>query len=124
MSLVIIFVYAYTIVTGALLYIFLMGPTEFHKNGYVGKARQFIINCPQIVCGKCCTLFCGDKGFACAKRCEHYLCYERNPILQVRNLVFFYIQIVYLGLMAINIGLFFVFVYPLWPTAYVAAYHK
>ncbi|KAL0480653.1 PAT17 [Acrasis kona] len=109
-----VFVYAFPIATAIMLYAFLMGPTEFHKNGLIGKLRVFIMSFPGYIGYALLRLCCGKNGIDYAKRLENYMCYQRNPIL----------QIVYLGLMAVNVGFFFVFVFPLWPNARVTMLHK
>ncbi len=80
-------IYAYTLLTGALLYIFLCGPTEFHKNGIVGKLHRFLTSLPEKILkhcqNNCCTNFIS----------RYVLCRERNPGVKV-CFTFFMIEFV------------------------------
>ena len=106
--------YLYTILTVFLLYVLLMGQTSYHRNGMIGKLHYYITTLPKQLCLSCINLLCGATGIQSMKKCEKYMCQQKNPIL----------QIVYLTLMGVNAFLFFMYIFPMMPNVMVPAHHK
>ncbi|KAF0972194.1 hypothetical protein FDP41_009502 [Naegleria fowleri] len=107
MFVLLFFLYAYASVAGLILYTLLMGPTDFHKNGLIGKFYRFLVSVPKRLCTCCC-------GSDFLRRAEKYFLHSRNPIL----------QLVYLSLLSINVVLYLFTVFKAIPNLYVPAYHR
>jgi len=78
---------------GCFMYIIIMGPTRYHKDGYVGKLYRFLVSLPLILGGFCCSLFCccnQKRGRAAWKRCGSGIFMERNILM-----ILFYIAVVW-----------------------------
>ncbi|KAL9644835.1 hypothetical protein ABK040_005317 [Willaertia magna] len=107
--------YFYAAVAGILLYTLLMGPTEYHKNGIVGWFYRFLLNLPKVLFTTCCgTCFGKEKGLDLLKNLEHYFLYTKHPLL----------QIVYLGLLSINVALYIFTIFKTIPNIYIPVYHR
>lgn len=99
---------AYLAFAAVFVYVLIMGPHPYHRNGIVGRAHRMITNAPSVV-GKvvCRVLACGnkDKGDRMFSKFEDRVMNRRHPTL----------QIFYLGIMAGSFYIFFTYVYPRLP---------
>ncbi|EPY28733.1 Zinc finger DHHC domain containing transmembrane protein [Strigomonas culicis] len=78
---------------GCFMYIIIMGPTRYHKDGYIGKLYHFLTALPPLLGGACCSLFCccnQKRGRAAWRRCSNSILRERNVLMIV-----FYIAVVW-----------------------------
>ncbi|AIN95981.1 palmitoyl acyltransferase 5, putative [Leishmania panamensis] len=78
---------------GTLMYIIIMGPSRYHRDGVVGKLHRLLTSVPLNVCGLCvsCLFGCNQrKGRLCCSRCVKHTLHERNWFM-----VIFYIALVW-----------------------------
>ncbi|KPA77562.1 putative Zinc finger DHHC domain containing transmembrane protein [Leptomonas pyrrhocoris] len=78
---------------GCFMYIIIMGPSRYHRDGVIGKLYRLVTNGPVYVCGFCvsCCFGCDQrKGRACCSRFGKHATQERNWFM-----VIFYIVLVW-----------------------------
>ncbi|AYU76509.1 palmitoyl acyltransferase 5 [Leishmania donovani] len=78
---------------GTFMYIVIMGPTRYHRDGVVGKLHRLLTSVPLCVCGFCvsCCFGCDQrKGRLCCSRCAKHTIHERNWFM-----VIFYVVLVW-----------------------------
>ncbi|KPI88404.1 putative Zinc finger DHHC domain containing transmembrane protein [Leptomonas seymouri] len=66
---------------GSLMYVVIMGPSRYHRDGIIGKLHRIITSMPIYVCGFCasCCFGCNQrKGRACCSRFGKHVVHERN----------------------------------------------
>ncbi|KAG5485500.1 hypothetical protein LSCM1_07585 [Leishmania martiniquensis] len=66
---------------GIFMYIMIMGPSRYHRDGIVGKLHRLLTTVPLNVCGFCLSCFFGcdqRKGRMCCSRCVNHTIRERN----------------------------------------------
>lgn len=78
---------------GAFMYILIMGPSRYHRNGIVGRTYDFLMDLPGIFCSCFFCLFyrCSyTRGRKKWRQCSDYTFQERNPLM-----VIFYVVLVW-----------------------------
>ncbi|KAK7197534.1 palmitoyl acyltransferase 5 [Novymonas esmeraldas] len=78
---------------GSFMYIMIMGPSRYHRDGIVGMLHRQLRTIPLKVCGFCvsCCFGCDQrKGRLCCSRCADHTIHERNWFM-----VMFYIALVW-----------------------------
>ncbi|KAG5486050.1 hypothetical protein LSCM4_06756 [Leishmania orientalis] len=78
---------------GTFMYIIIMGPSRYHRDGVVGKLHRLLTSVPLNVCGCCVSCFFGcdqRKGRMWCSRCVKHTIRERNWYM-----VIFYITLVW-----------------------------
>lgn len=78
---------------GCLMYIIIMGPSRYHRDGIIGRLHRLLTTIPLNVCGLCVSCFFGcnqRKGRQCCSRCAAHTLHERNWFMVV-----FYIALVW-----------------------------
>jgi len=88
-----------------LIYVLLFGQSDFHRDGCVGRANRFVTGELPGLFGRVIQTVCGGPVYRCWTRFEIYCFYSRNPFLQI-----FYLLLVFIGL-----GIFLVVAYPRLP---------
>lgn len=87
-------------VIAAFMYIIIMGPSPYHRNGCVGKAHRILKQIPIVVGGVCCSMCFGcnqKKGKAQCKACCNHTMHERNWFMVVFYIVLVWtVEILYL----------------------------
>lgn len=66
---------------GSVMYIIIMGPSRYHRDGVVGKLHRILTGLPLYVCGCCvsCCFGCNQrKGRACCSRFGKHAMHDRN----------------------------------------------
>eukprot|EP01027_Heterolobosea_sp_BB2_P024142 GEZU01036337.1.p1 GENE.GEZU01036337.1~~GEZU01036337.1.p1 ORF type:complete len:478 (+),score=123.00 GEZU01036337.1:25-1434(+) len=97
----------YVVFVSGVLYVFLFGQTEFHRDGFIGRLHRALTSCPQ----RCCSMICGER---CYNNAENWCCNKRNPVL----------QLVYVCIMTVGTFLFLHYVYYEFPNMYLPSYHS
>lgn len=80
-------------VVGCFMYIIIMGPSRYHRNGIVGRMHEVLMQVPATVCGcLCCVLTCSNREHGEEKwsRFSQQTFHERNWLM-----VAFYIGLVW-----------------------------
>eukprot|EP01080_Neovahlkampfia_damariscottae_P007067 gene7067-11230_t len=109
----VIFLFCYTGSVGSLLYILLLGQSDYHKNGIVGFLNRVITTIPKRILNFCCGM-CIPGGKDAATYFEDVCCNNRNPVM----------QIVYLTLLSVGCSIWYVLVYPSIPNRYLSSWHQ
>ncbi|KAG5510569.1 hypothetical protein JKF63_06866 [Porcisia hertigi] len=81
------------VMMGSVMYILIMGPSRYHRDGVIGKLHRQLTSAPLMVCGFCisCLFGCDQrKGRLCCRRCAKHAIHERNWFI-----VLFYIVLVW-----------------------------
>jgi hypothetical protein len=99
---------AYFAFAAFFIYVLIMGPSRYHRDGYIGALHRRMQRCPSLT-GQflCCLASCGNwrKGVQKYAALEERIMMKRHPTL----------QIFYLVLMAACYFFFFTHVYPMLP---------
>jgi hypothetical protein len=75
---------------GCFMYIIIMGPSRYHRDGVIGKLYRVITAVPLYVCGFCvsCCFRCNQrKGRACCSRFSKHAIHDRNWFMVIFYLV-------------------------------------
>eukprot|EP01060_Flectonema_neradi_P025621 TRINITY_DN34419_c0_g1_i1.p1 TRINITY_DN34419_c0_g1~~TRINITY_DN34419_c0_g1_i1.p1 ORF type:complete len:398 (+),score=26.47 TRINITY_DN34419_c0_g1_i1:89-1282(+) len=79
----------YILVVSVLMYIIILGPSRYHRDGLVGKAHILLAKAPRVITVALATiLLCSRKrGDAVAAKLEHYLFDRKHPLMQIAYLI-------------------------------------
>eukprot|EP01113_Clastostelium_recurvatum_P047831 TRINITY_DN8592_c0_g1_i1.p1 TRINITY_DN8592_c0_g1~~TRINITY_DN8592_c0_g1_i1.p1 ORF type:complete len:403 (-),score=98.77 TRINITY_DN8592_c0_g1_i1:15-1223(-) len=81
------FAYLWIIVSVVVVYILLCGPTDFHRNGIVGRLHWFLTRGCMSSSKRLCLSIFGKRCFKQCQRLEDHCCWKPNPYMQLVYLV-------------------------------------
>ncbi|KEG11721.1 putative Zinc finger DHHC domain containing transmembrane protein [Trypanosoma grayi] len=88
-------------VVAVFMYIVIMGPSRYHRDGVVGRMYRLLMDCPAICGGCCCGIFFGcsyTRGRQKWTRCADHTLRERNCFMVVFYILLVWsVEFLYLG---------------------------